>query len=357
MLHEEKETTFECHPYWSELIDEHKRDMDFRKNPSPEFRDIEKMSKEEVQEEIDALRDGIEYHNYLYYVRNQPAISDAAYDGLFQRLQEFEKAYPEFQSDNSPTRRVGAKPVSRLIKVRHQAPMLSLNAVLDEKEVREFLDFVGQNSGDNAAYVSEPKFDGVSVEIVYENGIFQYGATRGDGETGEDISANLRTIHSIPLRLQVIAGVPRILAVRGEVFMLKKGFQDLNRALLEKGEEPFANPRNAAAGLLRQLDPRMVAGRPLDVRFYDVLRSEGYDASSHWYMLQCFGCWGLKVDPQSGRCVSFGGRVTENVGRETDFIVIGTDPGTKLDAARKQGVSIMDEKAFEVMLAEHRSTQ
>ena len=151
--------------------------MDFRKNPSPEFKDIAQMSKEEAQEEIEALRDGIEYHNYLYYVRNQPAISDAAYDRLFQRLQELEKAYPEFQSDDSPTCRVGAKPVSRLTKVRHQAPMLSLNAVLDEKNVREFLDFVGQNSGDNAAYVSEPKFDGVSVETVYENGIFQYGAT------------------------------------------------------------------------------------------------------------------------------------------------------------------------------------
>jgi len=143
------------------------------------------------------------------------------------------------------------------------------------------------------------------VEIVYENGIFQYGSTRGDGDTGKDISANLRTIHSVPLRIQRIDGLPRMLAVRGEVFMLKKGFQELNRAFLEKGEEPFANPRSATAGLLRQLDPRMVAGRPLDVRFYDVLRSEGYDMTSYWDMLQRFDRWELKVDPQSERCVSF----------------------------------------------------
>jgi len=279
--------------------------MDFRKNPSAEFKDIAKMSKEEAREEIEALRDGIEYHNYLYYVKNQPAISDAIYDRLLQRLQELEEAYPEFQTDDSPTRRVGAKPLSRLTMVRHQAPMLSLNAVRDEKEVRDFLDFVEQDSGDRVTYVAEPKFDGVSVEVVYENGVFRYGTTRGDGDTGEDISANLRTIHSVPLRLQRIDGLPRMLAVRGEVFMLKKGFQDLNRALLEKGEEPFANPRNATAGLLRQLNPRMVAGRPLDVRFYDVLRSEGYEASSHWNTLQRFGRWGLKVDPQSGRCASF----------------------------------------------------
>jgi DNA ligase (NAD+) len=287
------------------MLDEYNSDMDLRNNARPEFKDTAKMSKEEVQGEIESLREGIEYHNYLYYVKNQPVVSDAIYDRLLQRLQQLEEAYPEFQTDESPTRRVGARPVSRLAKVRHQAQMLSLNAVLDENEVRDFLYLVRQNSANDVTYVSEPKFDGVSVEVVYENGIFRYGATRGDGDTGEDISANLRTIYSIPLRLQRADGLPHLLAVRGEVFMLKNGFHKLNKELVAKGEEPFANPRNATAGLLRQLNPAMVADRPLEVRFYDILRSEGHDSSSHWDVLQQFGHWGLKVDPESKRCSSF----------------------------------------------------
>ncbi len=146
--------------------------MHFKKNHSPEFKDIAKISKEEAKEEIEALGDGIEYRNYLYYVKNQPTISDAAYDRLLRRLQELKKAYPEFQSADSPTCSVEAKPVSWLTQVRHQAPMLSPGAVLDEKEVPEFLEFVRQSSGVNATCISEPKIDGVSVKIVYENGVF-----------------------------------------------------------------------------------------------------------------------------------------------------------------------------------------
>ena len=279
--------------------------MDFKKNPNTDFRNIDRMSKEEVKKEIDALREGIEYHDYLYYVKNKPEISDATYDKLFKRLQELEEAYPEFEAPDSPTRRVGAKPVSKLKKVSHAAPMLSLNAALEEKEVVDFVNFAQRNAeGQEPSFILEPKFDGASVEVFYENGGFTYGATRGDGETGEDISENLKTIHSIPLRLQKENGLPSSLALRAEVFMLKKGFHELNKERVEKGEEPFANPRNATAGLLRQLDSRMVAGRPLDVRFYDVLAIEGEKLSTHWEILELFSKWGLKTDPHNQRCSS-----------------------------------------------------
>jgi DNA ligase (NAD+) len=281
--------------------------MDFKKNPNTDFRSVGRMSENEAKEEIEALKEGIEYHNYLYYVKNRPEISDANYDRLFQRLQELEKAFPEFESPDSPTRRVGAEPVSKLKKVSHTAPMLSLHAALEEKEVVDFVNFVQRNADGKEAtliLILEPKFDGTSVEIFYENGGFRYGATRGDVETGEDISENLKTIHSIPLHLQKQDGVPSSLAVRAEVFMLKRGFHQLNKERVEKGEEPFANPRNATAGLLRQLDSRMVAGRPLDVRFYDVLAIEGDEPSTHWEILQLFSKWGLKTDPHNQRCCS-----------------------------------------------------
>ncbi|MFW6102043.1 MAG: NAD-dependent DNA ligase LigA [Chloroflexota bacterium] len=279
--------------------------MDFKKNPRTDFKIIDKISKGEAKEEIEALREGIEYHNYLYYVKNKPEISDATYDKLFKRLQELEEAFPEFESPDSPTQRVGTEPVSKLKKVGHAAPMLSLNAALEEKEVADFVDFVQRNAEDEqATFILEPKFDGASVEVVYENGKYKYGSTRGDGETGEDISENLKTIPSIPLHLQKGNGIPSSLALRGEVFMLKKGFHELNKERVEKGEEPFANPRNATAGLLRQLDSRMVAGRPLDVRFYDVLAIAGQELSSHWEMLEQFSRWGLKTDPHNERCSS-----------------------------------------------------
>lgn len=277
--------------------------MDFTKNPSTDFKDIEKMSKDEIQEEIRALREGIEHHDYLYYVKNQPEISDATYDKLFRRLQDLEQAFPEFQSDGSPTRRVGAEPVSEMRKVRHTAPMLSLNAVYDENEVRNFVDFVRRSvAGEDYILVMEPKFDGVSVEVVYEYGSFQRGATRGDGETGEDVSENMKTVRAMPLRLR--DGAPRLLAVRGEVFMVKEGFHQLNKRRVERGEEPFSNPRNATAGLLRQLDSRAVAGWPLDIRFYDILAMEGMNLSSHLDALEQFERWGLKTDPHNSRCSS-----------------------------------------------------
>jgi DNA ligase (NAD+) len=279
--------------------------MDFKKNPKTQFKDTDKMSQEEAKEEVEALREGIEYHDTLYYIKNQPEISDSTYDKLFRRLQELEEAFPDLRSDTSPIRRVGAEPVDKLKKVDHAAPMLSLNAVLDENEAKDFDDFVHRNTkADMIVYALEPKFDGLSVEIVYEDGSFQYGATRGNGEVGEDISENLKTIHTVPLRLQR-NGIPSFLSVRGEVFMSKKGFQELNKKRIERGEDPFANPRNAAAGIMRQLDPKNVKDKPLDIFFYDALKIEGQEFSSHQELLEKFARWGLKTDPHTTTASSF----------------------------------------------------
>ncbi len=278
----------------------------FKKNPPKRFKDIDKMDREEARKEIEALREGIDYHDYLYYVKNRPEISDALYDKLFNRLERLEEAFPDFRSDQSPTRRVGATPVSKLTKVGHSAPMLSLNAALEEKEVKGFYDFVRRESDQKqVTLVLEPKFDGFSVELVYEDGAFKYGATRGDGQVGENITKNLKTIHTVPLKLQASKDTPSFLSVRGEVFMRKKGFQKLNKARVENGQEPFANPRNAAAGIMRQLDPKNVVDKPLDILFYDILHMGDNKPVSHWEILKRFSDWGLKTDNHNRKCTSF----------------------------------------------------
>jgi DNA ligase (NAD+) len=278
--------------------------MDFKKRPKTQFKEISKLSREQAREEIEALRESIEYHDYQYYVKDQPVISDETYDKLFRRLQDLERAFPEFDSENSPTKRVGGQPATQLTKVRHAAPMLSLNAVYQESEVEGFDRMLRRELGSvKIEYVAEPKFDGLSVEVVYEDGAFVRGTTRGDGETGEDITRNLRTIRAVPLRL---AGgkqkAPSFLAVRGEVFMRKDDFQQLNKRRLENGEVPFANPRNAAAGSVRQLDPRRVAQTRLDIVFYDILEMRDGSFTSHWQMLAQFARWGLKTDPHNRKC-------------------------------------------------------
>ncbi|MFO7979385.1 MAG: NAD-dependent DNA ligase LigA [Candidatus Aminicenantes bacterium] len=282
--------------------------MDFKHNPKTDFKDIDKLSKKEAEKQIKDLREGIEYHNYLYYVKNQPKISDSTYDKLLKRLQNLEEAFPEFQSDTSPTRKIGAPPVDKMKKVKHTVTMLSLNAALEKEEARDFDDFIHRNVGQKKIdYVVEPKFDGLSVEIVYENGDFKYGATRGDGQTGEDISENIKAIGAVPLRLHQENGheTPSFLAVRGEVFMPKAAFQEMNKKRIEKGENPFANPRNAAAGTMRQLDSRKVADKPMDIYFYEILRVEGQEFSSHWEVIQQLPKWGLKVDKIIRKCSSF----------------------------------------------------
>lgn len=282
--------------------------MDYKKNPPAHFKDIKKLTPAEAGAEAEELRDAIDYHNYLYYVKNDPKISDGAYDRLFRRLQELEEAFPELRSPTSPTRRVGAEPVAELKKVRHVAPLLSLNSALTEEEAEDFDDFVRRNAdGKAVSYVLEPKFDGFSVEVVYRDGVFAYGATRGDGTTGEDISENLKTIGALALRLQRPGGEkpPAFLAVRGEVIMSKKEFLKLNKEKVERGEAPFANPRNAAAGTMRQLDPKKVAVMPLDIFFYDILRVEGREFAAHWDELEQLPRWGLKTDAHNRRAANF----------------------------------------------------
>lgn len=270
--------------------------MDYRHDPSTDFRDADELSKEDAREQAEALREGIEHHDYLYYVRNDPEISDATYDRLFSRLRELEEKFPELESPDSPTQRVGAPPLDELERRGHTSVMLSLDAVMRQEEVREFHRRVREKVGrSDDMYTGEPKFDGLSVEVVYRDGELDYGATRGDGKEGEDVTRNLRTISALPLRLRKEGDPPSFLSVRGEVLMTREGFQELNRKRVEMGEDAFANPRNAAAGTLRQLDPSKVRDKPLTIFFYDVLDVEGAELKSHWETLNKFRGWGLRV--------------------------------------------------------------
>ena len=219
--------------------------------------------------EIERLREQIRHHNHRYYVLDDPLIPDSEYDRLLHRLQELERAHPELVSADSPTQRVGAGPLAAFATVRHEIPMLSLDNVFSEDELRAFDRRVRERLGDEAGvdYCCEPKLDGVAVSIVYEHGVLVRAATRGDGTTGEDITANVRTIASVPLRLPA-AVPPQRLEVRGEVYMPHRGFEEMNRRAAQRGEKTFVNPRNAAAGSLRQLDPRITAARPLEFCAY-----------------------------------------------------------------------------------------
>ncbi|MDQ7784619.1 MAG: NAD-dependent DNA ligase LigA [Desulfomonilaceae bacterium] len=228
---------------------------------------------------VEDLRRQIRRHDHLYYVLDSPEISDADYDSLYRRLEELEAAYPDLVTPDSPTRRVGGKPLEKFNQAPHAEPMLSLSNVFDEHEVLEFDRRVKKVLGTapDLAYVVEPKLDGLAVELVYENGRLSIGSTRGDGYVGEDVTANVRTIRAIPLRLEAkgfFASTPRI-DVRGEVYMNRADFDQLNRSRDEEGLPSFANPRNAAAGSIRQLSPKVTASRPLNFRAYGVGRVLG----------------------------------------------------------------------------------
>jgi DNA ligase (NAD+) len=277
----------------------------YLRSPDAEFTPAGRMKENEAAGQAELLREAIEYHNFRYYVKNDPVISDHAFDLLFRRLQELEEAFPGLRSDTSPTRKVGAPPVGELQKVEHTTPLLSLNSALEKSEVENFDRFIRrQAEGSDITYVVEPKMDGLSVEVVYRGGVFQWGATRGDGTTVENISANLKTIRPLPLRLREHPRLPEFVAVRGEVLMPREGFQRLNRARVERGESPFANPRNAAAGIVRQLDSRNVANKPLDIFFYDVLSDRLEGLSSHWEVLGLLEEWGLKTNPYNRKARS-----------------------------------------------------
>jgi DNA ligase (NAD+) len=229
----------------------------------------------EVVERVRKLRQEIAHHDYLYYVLNAPEIPDAEYDRLFRELQALEARYPELVTPDSPTQRVGGAPAAEFREIRHRVPMLSLNNAFTEEDVANFDRRVREGLGlERVEYNCEPKFDGLAISLVYENGVLVTGATRGDGTTGEDVTANVRTIAAIPLRLYA-THPPRLLEVRGEVLMLRRDFEQLNREQREKGEKEFANPRNAAAGSLRQLDPKITASRRLTFFAYALGAVEG----------------------------------------------------------------------------------
>ena len=245
-------------------------DNPYVREPDTDFSPIEALTADEAREQVERLREAIRYHDYRYYVENDPTISDRAYDELFRRLEALEEAF-DLDTEGSPTRRVGGEPMDELESVELVVPLLSIDASGEAEDVRGFDDRVRRELGDEAEveYVCEPKFDGLSIEIVYVDGRYERAATRGDGETGDDVTENVRTIASIPQRLR--GDPPAVLVVRGEIHMPLSAFQEHNRERVERGDDPFANPRNAAAGSLRQLDPSVTAERPLDCFFYDVL--------------------------------------------------------------------------------------
>jgi DNA ligase (NAD+) len=276
----------------------------YLRDPELEFDAPDTLSESDAGEQVDQLREAIEFHDRQYYVENSPVISDRAYDQLFQRLKDLEAAFPDLQSEMSPTQRVGAAPVDELEEIEHTAPMLSLDAAFDREEVEDFDDFLRRNIDGYAdfSYYVEPKFDGLSAEIVYRDGELAYAATRGNGRVGEDITENVKTIHTVPLRLNPEADLPEMVAVRGEIFMPRSGFQDLNKRRIERGDDAFANPRNAAAGTVRQLDPRIVARRPLDIFFYDILSIEGANFETQTEVRDTLPTWGLKTDRHTVHC-------------------------------------------------------
>jgi DNA ligase (NAD+) len=258
----------------------------------------------DAAQRISELRNELDAHNYRYYVLDEPSVPDAEYDRLFRELQALEAEHPELVTPESPTQRVGGEALSAFGEVRHEVPMLSLGNAFEEDDLRAFdrsvqsgLGLAGGDlfgGGAEVEYSCEPKLDGLAVSLRYENGQLVRGATRGDGSTGEDISANVRTIRNVPLKLQG-EGWPQVLEVRGEVFMPKAGFEELNARQAEAGGKTFANPRNAAAGSLRQLDPKITASRPLEFCCYGVGQVSGELPGTQVAMLQQLKAWGVPI--------------------------------------------------------------
>src|SRR3954447_22246551 len=239
-----------------------------------------------VQRRLDELREQVDHHLHSYHVLDEPEISDTEYDRLFDELKALEDEHPDLITPDSPTQRVGAPPSERFQKVRHLTPMGSLEKVTTDEGLRKWADDVRKrlDTDEPVAYVIEPKIDGLAINLTYEDGVFTRGATRGDGVEGEDVTVNLRTIPAIPLKLQ--GDAPALIEVRGEVYMPLSGFRDLNARVAELGQKLAPNPRNAAAGSLRQKDSSITASRPLAVWVYGVGATEGLELGSHWETLQ-----------------------------------------------------------------------
>lgn len=251
----------------------------------------------QARQRASALRELLNHHSYQYYVLDQPEIPDVEYDRLYRELQQLEQQFPELISSDSPTQRVGDTPLDAFSQVKHEIPMLSLDNVFNEEELAAFYKRIKDrlNLESSIEFAAEPKLDGLAVSLLYEKGMLVRAGTRGDGTTGEDVTQNIRTIHSVPLHLQG-EDYPRLLEVRGEVFMPKAGFAKLNQTAKKNGEKVFANPRNAAAGSLRQLDPKIAASRPLAMYCYSVGKVEGMDdIHTHSDMLNALLKWGLPL--------------------------------------------------------------
>ena len=258
-----------------------------------------------LQQQIDTLRHDLRRYEYEYHVLDNPTIPDAEYDRLFHQLKALEAAHPELITADSPTQRVGAKPLSGFAQIRHEIPMLSLDNAFSDEEFYAFVKRIEDRLirlPEPLTFCCEPKLDGLAVSILYVNGVLTQAATRGDGTTGEDITANIRTIRNIPLQL-LMDNPPARLEVRGEVFMPQAGFERLNQLALEKGEKTFANPRNAAAGSLRQLDPKITSKRPLVLNAYSIGIAEGVDLpNTHYDRLQWLKSIGIPVNPEIRLC-------------------------------------------------------
>ena len=258
------------------------------------------MSDNNIQKRIDSLREEINSHNYSYYVLDNPEVPDSEYDRLLRELDDIEQQHPDLITPDSPTQRVGATPLDSFSEVQHEVPMLSLGNAFSEQDMIDFDRRIRESvEDDNIEYAAEPKLDGLAISLLYRNGILERAATRGDGRTGEDVTLNIRTIDAIPLKLRG-NDYPPLIEVRGEVVLPKAGFDKLNQQQLEKGEKPFVNPRNAAAGSLRQLDPKITATRPLSFYSYGVGLIEGMSLpNKHSDMMNNLKCWGLRINPES----------------------------------------------------------
>jgi DNA ligase (NAD+) len=258
------------------------------------------MDKDTALKRIVQLRRDIEYHNRRYYQDDAPEIADAEYDRMMRELQDLEARFPDEDIASSPSQRVGAAPLSKFAPFNHPQPMLSLANAFSREEILDFDSRIKRMAGvERIEYIAEPKLDGLAVNLIFENGFFVRGATRGDGATGEDVTQNLKTIPSLPLKMKknFLYPLPEFIEIRGEVYMEKKPFGALNRRREQQGEEPFANPRNAAAGSLRQLDPKITARRPLSIFLYGAGVVRGVGFSTHWDVLEALKSWGFPVNP------------------------------------------------------------
>ena len=320
-------------------------DNPYVRDPPRSFEPADNLDPAAAEQQIEHLREAIRYHDHRYYERADPVISDRAYDTLFDRLLELEETF-DFRSETSPTRRVGGRPIDELDTVEHVAPMRSIDSSVEEADLRAFDERVRDRLVESGydgpiGYLCEPKFDGLSVELVYEDGELDRAVTRGDGNEGDDVTANVRTIRSIPLELR--GDPPAFLAVRGEVFMPKAAFQAYNRERIERGDDPFANPRNAAAGTLRQLDPSVTADRPLACFVFGILDDGGQGLETRKAQRAAVKQWGFRTDEHTRPVEDIDGAVAfrdemlerrDDLDYEIDGTVIKID---RLDACEMLG--------------------